>query len=60
MEPNQNGVRIIAFNKANDLHQRPDSRFVHELKGVYFPGTILSIKFPLSTAKLSTSEGEGK
>jgi hypothetical protein len=60
MEPNQNGVRIIAFNKANDLHQRPDSRFVHELKGVYFPGTILSIKFPLSTAKLSTSEGDGK
>ena len=60
MEPNSSGVRIIAFNAGNDLTKRPDSKYVHELKEVFFPGTILSIRFPLSAARLSISDGEGK
>lgn len=38
----------IAFNHTNDLHSLPDSNYVSELKGVSFPGTILSIKYPLT------------
>lgn len=39
---------IIAFNKENDLLVRPDSSAIRHLPKACFPGTILSIKFPLS------------
>lgn len=54
MEPNSDGVRIIAFNDANDLNQKPDTQYICHLDGVSFPGTIISIKFPLSSGSSST------
>lgn len=50
MKPNQEGNRIIAFNKDNDLNQKPDSSHIRKLDGVSFPGTLISLKFPLSAA----------
>lgn len=41
------GRRVIAFNEANDLRQRPDSKHVRSLGELRFPGTAISIKFPL-------------
>lgn len=43
----------IAFNADNDLHKLPDPQYVSELQGVFFPGTILSIKYPLAQANTS-------
>lgn len=58
MAPNAEGNRIIAFNAVNDLRMRPDERFVRHLSGVNFPGTLISLKFPLSTSK-STEAATG-
>lgn len=52
MSANVDGNGVIAFNQGNDLKQKPDSKYVRRLDGVSFPGTLISIKFPL----LSTSE----
>jgi hypothetical protein len=49
---------IIAFNEQNDLLTRPDPTYVRHLSNACFPGTILSIKFPLSPES-STSAVEG-
>jgi hypothetical protein len=46
------GPKIIAFNPANDLNQRPDPAYVKSLGGVGFPGTIISIRFPLSITSI--------
>ena len=51
MQANAEGNRIIAFNGANDLRERPDSTYVRQLEGVSFPGTVISLKFSLSTAE---------
>lgn len=40
--------KTIAFNSDNDLAQRPDPRYVKGLEGVHFPGTIISVRFPLT------------
>jgi hypothetical protein len=48
MAENSEGNRIIAFNEANDLHHKPDSKYIRQLDGDSFPGTIISLKFPLS------------
>lgn len=52
MEQNSDGIGIIAFNDANDLHQKPDSDYVRHLDGASFPGTIISFKFPLSSGAM--------
>lgn len=39
--------KVIAFNKDNDLNQRPDKKYVTNLGDISFPGTIISIRFPL-------------
>lgn len=49
MAPNNRGIEVIAFNADNDLCQRPDSTYVRPLDGVEFPGTLISIKFPLKS-----------
>lgn len=59
MAPNANGVRIIAFNETNDLRDRPDSSYVRQLAGVSFPGTLISLKFPLSTGKSTIATAPG-
>lgn len=40
--------KTIAFNDDNDLTQRPDPKYVKGLDGVHFPGTIISVRFPLT------------
>ncbi|WP_290654457.1 hypothetical protein [Idiomarina sp.] len=39
---------VVAFNETNDPLKKPDKRFVYSLK-YPFPGTIVSIKFPVAT-----------
>lgn len=39
---------VIAFNKQNSLMQKPDGKYVQNLGDLSFPGTIISIRFPLS------------
>ena len=45
---------IIAFNSKNDLNLPPDRSHVQCLNGVEFPGTVVSIKFPLPKAATRT------
>lgn len=46
--PRENAGATIAFNPQNDLHLRPDPAYVKNLKNQHFPGTIISIKFPIT------------
>jgi hypothetical protein len=57
MRESQKRGRVIAFNPQNDLYSKPDPRFVKSLSGVHFPGTIISIRFPLS-AKSTVTLGD--
>jgi hypothetical protein len=41
--------KVIAFNATNNLYDKPDPQYVRPLQGLHFPGTIISIRFPLST-----------
>ncbi|KVZ41814.1 hypothetical protein WL18_19240 [Burkholderia ubonensis] len=54
--PSADAGKIIAFNETNDLNERPDPKFVKSLGEHRFPGTIISIKFPLSLAGSSLVE----
>ena len=60
MKENDRGISVIAFNNANDLNQPPDPSYVQKLDGIKFPGTLISIKFPLttSTSTVITSQPE--
>ncbi len=51
MEESASGARVIAFNAFNDLQTKPDAKYVRQLEGVAFPGTLVSLKFPLSTVR---------
>ena len=51
MKPNSDGIKVIAFNNDNNLEERPDRDYVRKLDGVVFPGTLIGLKFPLSTAR---------
>jgi hypothetical protein len=42
------GNKVIAFNSDNDLRLAPDPKYVQAMEGVHFPGTIISVRFPLS------------
>jgi hypothetical protein len=46
--------KVIAFNEANNLYQKPNSKYVRSLGSLHFPGTIISIRFPLSTTSTVT------
>lgn len=59
MQKSEHGPGIIAFNSQNSLLIRPDPLYVKHLAGVPFPGTVLSIKFPLSSGS-STSAVTGE
>ncbi|MCT7307913.1 hypothetical protein [Ralstonia wenshanensis] len=50
MKEREGAGNIIAFNESNSLEERPDSRYVRSLGKHKFPGTIISIKFPISLA----------
>jgi hypothetical protein len=43
----KSGAKTVTFNKQNSLEDLPDAKYVRGLKGLHFPGTIISIKFPL-------------
>jgi hypothetical protein len=47
MKPNSTGRDVLAFNQANSLAEPPDAKHVRHLQGVRFPGTVVSIRFPL-------------
>ena len=47
MQKNSSGRKIIAFNKENDLHTKPDAKYVKNLD-LSFPGTVISIRFPMN------------
>ena len=49
--------RIIAFNPDNDLLSKPDPAAVKVMKDVFFPGTVYTIKFPLSDDLLKSHRG---
>jgi hypothetical protein len=40
----------IAFNSSNDLELPPDKEVVTNMRAISFPGTIISIRFPLEPA----------
>lgn len=40
--------KTIAFNKNNDLYQRPDPDYVKGMDGIHFPGTVISVRFPFT------------
>jgi hypothetical protein len=54
MVPDSTGREVLAFNQRNSLAEPPDARYVRRLQGVKFPGTVVSIRFPLQqTAAVS-------
>ena len=55
MRDSGNRGRVIAFNRQNDLASRPDPAFVKPLGNLHFPGTVISIRFPLSAASTLTT-----
>ncbi|MEJ1162482.1 hypothetical protein V9K97_02215 [Variovorax sp. CCNWLW186] len=59
MKPNGAGSGVIAFNDANDLHQKPDPTSVMHMDSATFPGTVLSIKFPISAEQATTVPSTG-
>jgi hypothetical protein len=60
MQASAGGKSIIAFNKANDLEQRPDRKYVRGLDGVEFPGTMICLQFPLAKSAVTISPNEGQ
>lgn len=48
---------LIAFNANNDMNELPDGKVVRSMPGVSFPGTIITINFPL-TERLQIREVE--
>ena len=42
------GRKIIAFNSQNDLNYPPDAQYVSNLAPLYFPGTLIGIRFTMS------------
>ena len=60
MRANAEGNRIIAFNGANDLRERPDSTYVRQLEGVCFPGTVICLKFALSPSESTLTSTDEK
>lgn len=51
----ETGKEVIAFNKNNDLSDKPDPKYVRKMKGVSFPGTIIAARFPISERYTETA-----
>jgi len=47
--------KIIAFNSANNLEERPDKKYIKNLENTNFPGTIIAMRFYLDEAYLSNN-----
>lgn len=50
-------LKVIAFNKSNDLNEPPDSGNVKKINN-YLPGTVISMKFYLQDKYLETIKQE--
>ena len=48
----ENGIKTVTFNKMNSLDELPDPKYVRGLKGIHFPGTVISIRFPLGEGSI--------
>ena len=60
MAPDSYGRNVIAFNASNDLSLRPDPKYVQNLGGDGFPGTVISIRFPMKlTKQMEKVNGDG-
>jgi len=59
MAANEQGTRLLAFNRTNDLHLPPDSKYVMPLNNAHLPGTMIAIQFPIALPSL-TATGEMK
>jgi hypothetical protein len=54
MAADSTGRQVLAFNRANSLAEPPDAQYVRHLRQARFPGTVVSIRFPLQhTAAVS-------
>jgi hypothetical protein len=51
LQKDKHGRYVIAFNRNNDLNEPPDRQYVRRL-GISFPGTILSIRFPMQQSQI--------
>lgn len=57
MQEDSTGRKVIAFNQDNDLHQKPDSKYVKNLHHLSFPGTVISIRFPMKHENIEPLRG---
>jgi hypothetical protein len=53
------GRDVIAFNKLNSLEDPPDDNYVRHVESA-FPGTAISIRFPLQSAYTTVRERAGE
>jgi hypothetical protein len=51
MKPDASGRNVIAFNTNNSLLEPPDGKYVKSLRPIRFPGTIISIRFPMQDSQ---------
>ncbi len=51
---NNQGRKIIAFNKENQLNYPPEKKFIKNEK-IFFPGTVIGLKFPLPKSMITES-----
>lgn len=51
LKKNSDGRLVIAFNKDNDLYQKPESKYITRMGATRFPGTIISIRFPMDVSQ---------
>lgn len=48
------GRKVIAFNDSNDLSIKPNPKYVSRFEGLSFPGTVISIRFPLQESQVES------
>lgn len=51
-------ANVIAFNQKNSLDFPPSQEYVRRLNGAKFPGTIISIRFPLTNSMVKEEEND--
>lgn len=56
MQETSSGKWIIAFNPTNDLSHKPDAKYIRHLDNAFFPGTLISVKFPMLNGDIVKTE----